>query len=289
MSPHDERQRTLIADQAADWFVTNRGKLLPVSGRILWPGSRPLRYMSRSISAWPESPPIFGTRVLLRPLRRLLVARARGAAEPVRTLATADDTATLFLALASARRGIRGGRDARPRSVRVVGLRVAPRFPTPEAAVTLRFETRHGEHESHRLPDLRCCTSIRIVRRLSYSNSERIVVLTAGEADFEVIHDPKRPFRVFAGPAEMVDIGTQFDVRLEHGATIVTVLAGQWQWGPLDAACGAGFQPVTAGTVRRPGCRPADHGDPGELAGRADRGRRAPHRVMAAPADLFRS
>ena len=35
-----------------------------------------------------------------------------------------------------------------------------------------------------------------------------------GEAEFDVVHDPMRPFRVQAGRALVVDIGTRFDVRL---------------------------------------------------------------------------
>ena len=40
-------------------------------------------------------------------------------------------------------------------------------------------------------------------------------MLTSGQAEFEVAHEPDRAFRVIAGSAEVVAIGTQFDVRLE--------------------------------------------------------------------------
>ena len=49
---------------------------------------------------------------------------------------------------------------------------------------------------------------------IRYSRTERLVVLKSGQAGFEVAHDPNRPFRVFAGPAEAVAHGTEFDVRL---------------------------------------------------------------------------
>jgi transmembrane sensor len=75
---------------------------------------------------------------------------------------------------------------------------------------------------------------------ITYSKSERIVMLTSGEVDFEVIHEPNRPFRVFAGSAEVVDIATQFDVRLERDSTVVTVVEGKLAVGPSSMIHGRG-------------------------------------------------
>ena len=54
MSPNDDRQRPLIAEQApiGSWLTVPG--CLRVSRRTLWPGSTHLRYMSRSISGWPN-------------------------------------------------------------------------------------------------------------------------------------------------------------------------------------------------------------------------------------------
>jgi transmembrane sensor len=52
-------------------------------------------------------------------------------------------------------------------------------------------------------------------------------MLTSGQADFDVAHDPDRAFRVIAGSAEVVDLGTKFDVRLQHDSTVVTVIEGR--------------------------------------------------------------
>jgi transmembrane sensor len=38
---------------------------------------------------------------------------------------------------------------------------------------------------------------------------------------------PDRSFRVLAGAAEVIDLGTRFDVRLEHDAAVVTVVQGR--------------------------------------------------------------
>jgi transmembrane sensor len=99
---------------------------------------------------------------------------------------------------------------------------------TPEVATTLHFATQHGEQQTRHLPDgsvLHLNTDSAVTVR--YSNSERVVILTSGEADFDAAHELKRPFRVFAGAAEAVDLGTQFDVRLEGGSTVITVLEGR--------------------------------------------------------------
>jgi transmembrane sensor len=108
----------------------------------------------------------------------------------------------------------------------VWNVRFAPR-PT-SAATALRFETRHGEHMTRRLADdsvLHLDSDSAVTIR--FGENERLVTLDSGQADFEVAHDATRAFRVFAGAAEVVDIGTQFDVRLEQDATVVTVVEGR--------------------------------------------------------------
>jgi transmembrane sensor len=109
---------------------------------------------------------------------------------------------------------------------------IAP-VSTAGGTAALHFETRHGEQLSRRLPDdsvLHLNTDSAVTIR--YGKTERLVTLTSGQADFEVAHDPERAFRVFAGSAEVVAIGTKFDVRLEHDATVVTVVEGRVTVGP---------------------------------------------------------
>lgn len=56
---------------------------------------------------------------------------------------------------------------------------------------------------------------------VSYEADGRRIRLLAGEAFFNVVPDPRRPFRVMASTVEATVLGTSFDVRLEaHGATI---------------------------------------------------------------------
>jgi transmembrane sensor len=97
----------------------------------------------------------------------------------------------------------------------------------------LHFETRHGEQRTWRLADrtiIHLNTDSAVTVR--YGKTERLVMLTSGQADFEVAHEPERAFRVFAGAAEVIAIGTQFDVRLEDDATVVTMLEGRIAVGP---------------------------------------------------------
>jgi transmembrane sensor len=67
---------------------------------------------------------------------------------------------------------------------------------------------------------------------IRYGKNERLVLLTSGQADFDVAHEPDRVFRVIAGSAEVVDLGTKFDVRLQHHSTVVTVVEGRVAVGP---------------------------------------------------------
>ena len=97
----------------------------------------------------------------------------------------------------------------------------------------LYFETRHGEQLTRRLADnsvLHLNTDSAVTVR--YGKNERLVMLTSGQADFEVAHEPDRAFRVIAGLAEVVDLGTKFDVRLAHDSTVVTVVEGRVAVGP---------------------------------------------------------
>jgi transmembrane sensor len=102
---------------------------------------------------------------------------------------------------------------------------------------TLHFETRHGEQLTRVLEDrsvLHLDTDSAV--NVQYSKSERRVVLLSGQAAFEVVHEADREFRVIAGATQVVDLGTQFDVRLEHDATVVTVVEGRVAVGPPTSA-----------------------------------------------------
>ncbi|WP_043308958.1 FecR family protein [Pseudomonas sp. ML96] len=76
-----------------------------------------------------------------------------------------------------------------------------------------------------------------------FVDGHREVKLYRGEADFQVAHDPERPFTVSAGEARIRVTGTRFDVRLEEGGVDLAVSEGR----VLATSEGREPQPVVAG------------------------------------------
>jgi transmembrane sensor len=244
MSTNDERVRGLITQGAADWFVANRAGLTPEE--------------RHTFAAWLKASPVhveeyLTLSVIARDLRQAcedsqgsvdaLLARARLEEHtPVqllwpRVIASVRDVAAhrwqtvavTMAAIGALTLGLLALWDLRP----------IAHVSAPSDATALYFETRHGEQQTRRLADnsvLHLNTDSAVTIR--YGKKERLVVLTSGEADFEVAHEADRKFRVFAGSAEVVAIGTKFDVRLGHDSTMVTVVEGRVAVGPSPMAVG---------------------------------------------------
>jgi transmembrane sensor len=105
--------------------------------------------------------------------------------------------------------------------------------PAPTEA---RLRTVHGEQRSWRLADhslLHLNTDTVVTIR--YTAGERFVKLESGQAAFEIAHESTRAFHVIAGGAEIIDLGTSFDVRLAGQSTVVTVIEGQVEVQPSSA------------------------------------------------------
>ena len=233
MSAREEQVRSLIAQDAADWFVASRAGLTPSQ--------------RDDFAAWLKASPVhveeyLALEVIGRDLRAACEASQHSIDELLeRARLTEDAPVRPF-----GPRSVESPRTSWPRwqaaafamaALAVVSLgllwfgKLRPLAPVsiPAPAVTaLHFETRHGEQQTHRLADnsvlhLNTDTAVTV----QYSQRERRVTLTAGEADFEVTHESARPFRVFAGRAEVVDLGTRFDVRLRNESTVVTVVEGR--------------------------------------------------------------
>jgi transmembrane sensor len=239
MNSNDEQIRAAIAEQAGEWFVANDEG--PLHARD-----------SAALAAWFRTSPVhieefLGVSVVARDLKEartdpeysLEAILARASAEdgpPVQTLrprvievvretfsrrwfpAAAAMAMTMVLSLGLLLTG-----NLKPTAHRAV----------PAGIATLHFETRHGEQLTQRLADnsvLHLNTDSAVSVR--YSKSERLVVLMSGQVEFEVAHEAHRAFRVHTGSADVIDIGTQFDVRLEQGTTVVTVVEGRVAVGP---------------------------------------------------------
>jgi transmembrane sensor len=238
MRSNDEQVRAAIAEQASEWLVTNAEG--PLEARD-----------SAALAAWLRASPLhveefLAVSVIARDLREArsdpeysletVLARAREDDTPVQPLWPGVNAPVRGI---SSRRWLTAAVAMAAVVVLSVGLfslwnaRPIARVSAPGSTTALHFETRHGEQLSRRLTDnsvLHLNTDSAVTIR--YSKTQRLVVLTSGEADFEVAHEPVRAFRVFAGSAEVVALGTKFDVRLEHDSTVVTVVEGQVAVGP---------------------------------------------------------
>lgn len=101
------------------------------------------------------------------------------------------------------------------------------------------FATAKGEHHSMKLAD-GSAVDLNAGSRLSVrlDAHERHVVLSEGEAAFDVAADASRPFLIAAGDRTVRVVGTRFDVRRRSGVLSVTVARGVVEVRPSDGAPG---------------------------------------------------
>jgi len=99
-------------------------------------------------------------------------------------------------------------------------------FKTP--AETTTFATAIGETSNVSLSDgsviaLGGDTQIRV----ALSENLRAIELTRGEALFKVAKDAARPFKVRAGNATIIAVGTEFNVERDSDRAVVSVTEGR--------------------------------------------------------------
>ena len=240
MNEHDDKVSAAIGEQAAERFVANDAGPLGAQE-------------SEALAAWLKASPVhveefLGVSVIARDLRELKSDPEYSLDAVLERARAEDDTVHPLWPRAS---GITPSRRWQPAAVGLaacallsVGL-LLWRSPKPASyvpaaggtAAALHFKTGHGEQLTRRLADnsvLHLNTDSAIT--IEYRSAERLVTLTSGEASFEVAHEPDRAFRVFAGPALVVAVGTNFDVRLERDATVVTVVEGRVALGSSSAS-----------------------------------------------------
>jgi transmembrane sensor len=230
MSVTNEQVRAGIAEQAAAWFVENRGGPLDAAARVdftEWLRASPVHVqeylavavLSRDLPAATNNP---------QASLESLLAAARADADNVVSLTPARAAAVRAIpAPARARWSATWPLAAAASLVLVIcaalwSVRDGDPFGLPKT-----YSTVHGELSVRALPDgslLHLNTDSELTVR--YSRGERLVELTRGEALFQVAHDDKRRFRVAAGEAGMLAVGTQFDVYRGPGAAKVTVIEG---------------------------------------------------------------
>jgi transmembrane sensor len=90
------------------------------------------------------------------------------------------------------------------------------------------YRTAHGQQGAWSLPDgsmLHVNTDTAVTVR--FTSAERMVEVDHGEVAIKVAHDERRAFRVHAGAADAMAVGTEFDVYRRPESTLITVMAGQ--------------------------------------------------------------
>lgn len=97
----------------------------------------------------------------------------------------------------------------------------------PRARGLQRYATAIGERLAVTLEDGSQVTlNTQTALEAAFSLSERRILLTQGQALFEVTKDPIRPFVVEARGRRLVALGTAFDVRIEGERVQVTMIEG---------------------------------------------------------------
>lgn len=112
--------------------------------------------------------------------------------------------------------------------VAVLGWRMAGHGGFSEAADLRRYASEVGQNRDIRLSDgstiaLGAASSL----TARYAKGQRAIELSAGEAFFTVSHERDRPFVVAAGPVQIEDLGTAFNVRRTGQQVTVAVTQGR--------------------------------------------------------------
>jgi len=226
MTQGDEQIRAAIAQQAGDWFIANQTGALSAedsSAFLAWLRASPIHVreylgvarIARHLPAAVGDPPV--------PLEAFLAQQA-----------LSDDSVVALESLVPKRdpSAIRRTMPwVLPLAASLIGLVVAALWWAHDGellGIPKTFRTAHGEQSIERLPDgsmLYLDTDSEATVR--YTVRERVVELNRGQALFEVMHEGTRRFRVAAGNAGAIAVGTRFNVYRKPDASDITVAEGQ--------------------------------------------------------------
>jgi transmembrane sensor len=111
-------------------------------------------------------------------------------------------------------------------AVAAVAVSFAALHPTPEPKATV-YVTAKGERRDVVLSDgTRVALNTDTRLSVTMHADRRELTLASGEAAFQVVHNPNRPFVVHLGDRVLRDIGTEFDASRRDGLISVTVREG---------------------------------------------------------------
>jgi transmembrane sensor len=230
MSDVDQQVRTSIAQQAADWFVRNRGKAVSAeerAGFVVWLKSSPLNIEE-----------YLKTAVMSRDLHAAIDLLDCDIESLLKDARIDDSANTVSLWGRDQSEDLSTHSGWRIKLPRVAGIAAAAllvivaalwmerdgqRFGLPKSFVTV-----HAEQGSWLLPD---GTSMSLNSEsavtVRYNRRERLVEVERGQALFQVAHENARRFRVVAGDAGVIAVGTEFDVFRKSTSTLITVVEGK--------------------------------------------------------------
>jgi transmembrane sensor len=226
----DHESRASIAQQAAEWYVRNRDEVVSAQTHAAfgtWLKASPWHIEEYLKTAVMSRDLYAATGTLEADIDALLAeARAQDAGNVVslRGLEAAPDPKSRFRRL------------IRPRKIALIAAaallavagatwveRDGQRF-----GLSREFSTVHGEQRSWLLPDgtgLSLNSDSALIVR--YNGRERLVQIERGQALFQVVHENGRRFRVAAGDAGVIAVGTEFDVFRKSASTVITVVEGK--------------------------------------------------------------
>jgi transmembrane sensor len=225
MTPSDEQVRSAIAQQAAEWFIANQTGSLGAED-------------AAEFLAWLKASPVHVREYLgIARVARHLPAAAGEPRVPLETFlaqAGAGDDSVVALQPHAPEQGRAAAGHFWSRALSIAASLLALAIGALWWAhdgellgIPKTYRTAHGEQRVERLPDgslLRLDTDSEATVR--YSGEERLVEIKGGQALLEVVHESKRRFRVAAGEAGAIAVGTQFDVYRKTGAVEFTVAQG---------------------------------------------------------------
>lgn len=234
MNDTDKLSESLTTQRAAEWFIANRGGELSASERevfVAWLKASPVHMREYLAISNTSGDLAKVARTSDADLQTLLQSAADDHGASVVSLGRAPaalDAHVDTASQASRRRGwMRGlGIAASLCAIALTAmltLRDGERFGLPRA-----YETAHAEQTSWRLPDgsvMHLNSDSRVTVR--FSGEERLITLDRGQAHFQVTRDPARRFRVATDRADVIAVGTAFDVYRRPEATVVTVVEGK--------------------------------------------------------------
>ncbi len=229
MTPGDEQVHAAIARQAGEWFAAIEDGPLEEGERVAltaWLRASPLHVkeflgvavIAGDLPAAADDPDV--------PMESLLEQARKDDADGVVVLDHAQRSDELPLK----RLGVPRAWALAATAAGVVVLAASMIWRAHDGellGLPKTYETAHGEQAAWRLPDgsvLHLNTDA--VATVHYSGEERVVDVHRGQAYFEVARGSQRRFRVAAGEAQVLAVGTEFDVYRQRDRTLVTVVEG---------------------------------------------------------------